>query len=281
MNYAFSAKHLAVLSTFVLVSCQGDVLKLENKPVSQKIKPISETLKPKAEDVAAIEPPAPFSKTETLSSQSLVLAFSWQAGFCENHEKKSECQSQRADRYDATHFTLHGLWPKKIYCNVSGKDKSRDKRGHWRDLPFVQTSVATRQKLQKIMPGTRSALDRHEWTKHGTCYSKEAETYYKDSLALMDAINASSVQKLFANNIGKNLDGASIRAAFDKSFGRGTGKRVRISCKNDGNRRLITELTIGLRGVVGPNPNIGKLTKWASRTKPGCPGGIVDAVGFQ
>ena len=282
MNFVLSGKHLVLFSVLILAACRGDVLDLESKNAAVKPK-LQQSSKAQISKKQETEPqePAAFSKTEKLKSQSLVLAFSWQAGFCENHEKKSECQSQRPDRYDATHFTLHGLWPKKSYCDVSAKVKSRDRRGHWLDLPSVQTSVATRQKLIKFMPGTRSALDRHEWIKHGTCYSKTAETYFRDSLTLMEKINTSAVQKLFAENIGKNLDGKTIRAAFDKSFGRGTGKRVRIACAKDGNRRLITELTIGLRGVVGANPDIGKLTTWASRTKPGCPGGIVDAVGLQ
>ena len=131
------------------------------------------------------------------------------------------------------------------------------------------------------MPGTQSGLDRHEGFKHGTCYSKVAETYYRDSLALLNRINASAVRNLFAKNIGKRIESTQIRAAFDEAFGRGTGGKVRIACKRDGDRLLITELTIGLHGVVGTHPNIGKLTRLARSTKIGCPGGIVDPVGLQ
>ena len=221
---------------------------------------------------------------ERVRSMSLVLAFSWQPAFCETASGKPECQSQSAGRYDTTHFSLHGLWPQprsKTYCKVSRRLKATDKRGHWFDLPAVQTTVATREQLQKVMPGTRSALDRHEWVKHGTCYSRNAETYYRDSLTLMETINASSVRELFANNIGKKLTTRQIRAEFDKAFGRGVGRHVRVACAKDGKRQLIKELTLGLSGVVGPSPNLKRLTRWARSTKPGCPGGIVDAVGLQ
>ncbi len=280
-------------AVLALTSCRSDVLSLRetdarNQPAAkQKTLPgVDPAIQPESGTEEANDQviASSFSKTERVPPMALVLAMSWQPGFCETAEKKSECQSQRPDRYDATHFTLHGLWPQprsKTYCNVKKINRQRDRAGNWLDLPAVQTSVKTRQRLQRVMPGTRSALDRHEWIKHGTCYSKGAETYYRDSLALMEAINNSAVQRMFERNIGKELTSGQIRAVFDTAFGRGTGKRVRVSCKRDGNRQLITELTLGLNGVVGDNPNIGRL---ASRSRPinaGCPRGIVDAVGLQ
>ena len=64
-------------------------------------------------------------------------------------------------------------------------------------------------------------------------------------------------------------------------LGCGEGRHVRVACVKDGKRQLIKELTLGLSGVVGPSPNLKRLTRWARSTKPGCPGGIVDAVGLQ
>jgi len=279
-----TAVALLLSSALALASCRGDALKLSDKDLPDAA--VSNSLEPEinVSDEETVVVNDPFAKTERVGSKSLVLAISWQPGFCEGHEKKSECQSQRPDRYDATHFSLHGLWPQprsNVYCEVSNNERSSSKRGYWLDLPSVQTSVATRRRLEKVMPGTRSALDRHEWTKHGTCYSKGAETYYRHSLALMDRINASAVQKLFAANIGKPIKSTAIRAAFDEAFGRGVGSKVRVACRRDGDRLLITELTLGLRGRLSDNPNIGKLSRWARSTKIGCPGGIVDPVGLQ
>lgn len=259
--------------SLVLAACREDAQDVANKPAASTVQ------NPTADPIID-----PVERQEHLQPKSLVLALSWQAGFCETHMKKPECRSQHAERYDATHFTLHGLWPqprRQVYCDVNTAVVSNDKRGKWRALPPVQTSDMLRDRLQKIMPGTRSALDRHEWIKHGTCYSKYAQTYYRDSLALMDAINTSAVQKLFATHIGKYLASSAIRRAFDKSFGNGTGKRVRIACKSANERRLITEITLGLRGVVTAHPDIGKLARNSGTTKPGCPGGIVDPVGLQ
>ncbi len=54
--------------------------------------------------------------------------------------------------------------------------------------------------------------------------------------------------------------------AFDAAFGTGAGERVRIACKRDGNRQIITELTIGLTGVVNGPATVGDLILAAAPT---------------
>ena len=119
----------------------------------------------------------------------MVLAISWQAGFCETRPRLPECRSQRSDRYDATHFALHGLWPQprnQAYCGVGEEDRELDKARRWSRLSGLGLSKELQERLLKIMPGARSFLHRHEWVKHGTCYSDDPETYYIDLLWLMD-----------------------------------------------------------------------------------------------
>jgi ribonuclease T2 len=213
-----------------------------------------------------------------------VLAVSWQAAFCEGKPEKAECKTQGPDRFDARHFALHGLWPQprsNIYCDVSSDLKIADKNGDWDRLPAPNLSVATRQKLVQMMPGTQSNLDRHEWIKHGTCFVDPAEDYFARSIALIEQLNRSKVQELFASSIGSELMGSAVRAAFDESFGEGAGDRVRIACKRDGSRNLIVELTIGLVGEIGDEPSLPELIAASEPTDPGCPRGIVDPVGLQ
>ena len=138
-----------------------------------------------------------------------------------------------------------------------------------------------RKALWRIMPGSRSFLHRHEWIKHGTCYSRTPERYYRDSVKLMQAINASPVRDLFARNIGRRLTNRQIRDAFDEAFGHGAGRRVRVSCKRDGRRELIVEITLGLAGDIGDEVDIGRLIAASPPTGSGCPAGIVDPAGFQ
>ena len=214
-----------------------------------------------------------------------VLSLGWEPGFCEGHPGKAECANQTLDHFDATHFTLHGLWPqprRREYCNVSQALIDTDRKRNWQALPEVDLDAATRARLVIAMPGTQSFLDRHEWIRHGTCYGRgDPETYFQQALSLLDEVNGSAVQTLFASNIGKEITVGEVRTTFDAAFGSGAGERVRLSCKRDGSRRLITEITVGLVARQGDTNKLADLIKASAATDPGCPSGIIDPVGFQ
>ena len=222
--------------------------------------------------------PGPISSAP---EQFLILAASWQPAFCETARNKPECTSMGKNRFDASHFSLHGLWPRDEYCGVRSSIEQLDRDGRWQQLPPVELPADLQKSLAEVMPGTRSQLERHEWIKHGTCYGTDEASYYAASLALMRQLNASKVRDLFADNVGKRLTQAQIRSAFDDSFGSGAGQRVRIACEDDGSRRIISELTIGLFGTVSDNTRIATLMRAARPTSGGCEGGIVDPVRLQ
>jgi ribonuclease T2 len=234
------------------------------------------------------EPPAgqppPVLETQpspAASDEFFILAVSWQPAFCEGASGKPECRSQTRDRFDASHFTLHGLWPEDEYCGVSRTDENLDRDGSWSDLPEVRLSTSLRRQLDTAMPGTASQLDRHEYLKHGTCFDGSAETYFAAALSLLEQLNASPVRDLFAENVGRRLTQRQLRAAFDRGFGKGIGQRVRLTCDNDGDRTLVSELTLGLWGVIDAEPDLAALLAAARPTSGGCDSGIVDAVGRQ
>ena len=216
-----------------------------------------------------------------------VFALSWQPAFCETKASKPECKAQNPAEFDASHFTLHGLWPQpngNFYCQVSPSEKANDTPAHWGDLPPVDLDAGTRAELEKVMPGTASKLERHEWIKHGTCYGKNQQEYFSDALNLMRTVNASPVRDLFTRSIGRQLTSEQIRNAFDQAFGAGAGDRGRVSCLVDpsSGRRMIGELTLGLSGPIGPDSKLADLLKASAPTsKAGCPKGTVDAIGFQ
>ncbi|WP_082434110.1 ribonuclease T2 family protein [Devosia sp. A16] len=228
--------------------------------------------------------PAPEPEPQTpsaTSEQFLILAASWQPAFCEGAANKPECRQQGSNRFDASNFSLHGLWPTGEYCGVQSKLEQLDRDGRWSALPPVELPAALRKTLDEVMPGTRSQLERHEWIKHGTCYGAGEASYFGTAIQLLAALNASKVRDLFAGNIGKTLTRDQIRDAFDDAFGRGAGQRVRIACDDDGKRRIISEITIGHWGNPGAAPDFGKLLRAARPTDGGCIGGIVDPVGLQ
>lgn len=228
------------------------------------------------------EAPAPERPVSPTQADAFyVLAVSWQPAFCETAPGKPECRSQSRDRFDATHFTLHGLWPRDEYCDVSARDEATDRDGRWSSLPALDLSSTLRRDLDTKMPGTLSQLDRHEWIKHGTCFAADAEVYFTAALALLDQLNASPVRDLFSGNTGKRLTQRQIRAAFDTGFGRGTGERVRIACDDDGDRTLVTELTLGLWGTIDATSNLAALLAAANPTSGGCSAALIDEVGLQ
>jgi ribonuclease T2 len=236
------------------------------------------------EPEAAATAPAP-KKPAPAASPAFVLAISWQPAFCEARSRKPECLFQTQTRFDGSHFTLHGLWPQpstKEYCGVSPAERDAAKSGRWQKLPKLDLSQRLAAELKEVMPGTQSHLDRYEWIKHGTCYpERDPETYYRDSLRLLAAVNGSAVRDLAARNIGREVRSADIRRAFDKAFGPGAGERVRVACRDDGARRLITELTIGLKGDISAGTKVSDLIMASAPTDPGCPSGVIDPAGLQ
>jgi ribonuclease T2 len=214
-----------------------------------------------------------------------ILAMSWQPTFCEGLPDKKECQAQTPQSFEASHFTLHGLWPQprnNIYCGVPRPQVDADAAHRWEELPQVELSAETRKGLDEVMPGTQSFLERHEWTKHGTCYpSGSVEPYFKDALRIMTAINQSPMQAFVAAHVGQTVQSADLRAKFDEAFGPGAGDRLRVACKPDGGRQLIAEITLGLGGDIPAGAPVKELIAGSRPTDPGCPSGIIDPVGLQ
>ena len=92
---------------------------------------------------------------------------------------------------------------------------------------------------------------------------------------MLEAINSSAVADLFAASTGKTVTQDEVRAAFDEAFGPGAGERVRLACDNDGQRRLIGELTIGLTGDIDGPESFADRIMDARPTDGGCDGGSV------
>lgn len=213
-----------------------------------------------------------------------IFAISWQPAFCATKPGKTECRTQTAGRFDATHFTLHGLWPQprsNAYCGVAQADIENDKSGKWDRLPEVILDDQTRQDLQRVMPGTQSDLERHEWIKHGTCYGEPMQTYFSQAIGLVAEVNGSPVQTLLASRIGQTVTADEIAAAFDAGFGQGAGSRIRVSCSTDpsSGTRMIGEITIALAGHPDSGDSLKTLMLAANPTADrGCPRGVVDAA---
>lgn len=225
--------------------------------------------------------PVPGASVPAGPAREYVLSVSWQPAFCEGHRRKPECRGQNGQSFDATNLTLHGLWPQDgEWCGVSASDKRLDQASRWDELPAVELSPATRRELERVMPGTASGLDRHEWLRHGTCHGGPAEDYFREALSLLREVNGSPLRDLLASKVGRQVTSDEIRAAFADGFGARAGDKVGVVCEGQGRPRLISELRISLKGRVGPGARLADLLASAPPAREGCPGGKVDAAGF-
>lgn len=228
------------------------------------------------EEIAENQPQAARSEERT----SAVLGISWMPGFCEKRPKTPECSRQRADSPDARQFSLSGIWHmRKTYCGVEAGLREQDKKREWLSLPELSLSVGLRLQLAEAMPGVASGFDRHQWVKYGTCSGMVAEDHYGRALRMLAVINGSAVRQLFESNLGGTISEEEVKAAFDAAFGAGAGSRVRMRCSKDGDRRVITGLTIGLGG--SQSEDLPTLIAAARETKFGCKEGVVDEAGLQ
>jgi ribonuclease T2 len=235
-----------------------------------------------ATDVCEPDPVRTTTSTEPSHPEN-VLAVSWQPAFCEIYRRKPECRGQAPHRFDATAFTLHGLWPEPRsleYCDVDPELVRLDETGRWDLLPRVDLDPAVREELAQAMPGVRSMLDRHAWIRHGSCYSRTADEYFGESLALLAELNASPVRALVASRIGEPLNVEQLRSAFDLAFGPGAGDRVAMDCDRVGRRRLVTGLRLNLSGEVTPDSALADLLAEADQSRGSCQEGIVDPAGW-
>lgn len=209
-----------------------------------------------------------------------VLALSWQPYFCSTKPEKLECQSLTQTSPASKQLSLHGLWPQgRQFCNVAQAHKQLDEQRKWDQLPEPAMTEPTRERIKAVMPGLQSHLHRHEWIKHGTCHGGPAEGYFARSSDFIEAVNASRVSKLFADNVGRSLTLEAIRAAFNEKFGEGAGARVMVSCKGHGANRMIEEVRINLAGDVKGSAPLGDLMRAARSQTKSCPGGLVKRVG--
>lgn len=209
---------------------------------------------------------------------SYTFTMSWEPAFCEGKPSIHECQTLTADRFDATHLALHGLWPDQSgdaahsygYCGVSSGDQSRDKAPTWCSLREPAYSDATHAALLTVMPGVDSCLDHHEWTKHGSCSGLTADQYFATAAGLVQAIAASSFGSYLAAHAGQTVDAAALRSAFEADFGAGSAGKVVMNCTRVGGASALLEVRLHLPRELRPVPELGAMLL-ATGDRGNCP----------
>ena len=286
-HYMLQIPEASPTNRWVEVNCGRFTDVAANDAGSTPIESSTEGASSAASSQAPAAEPAPDPGfAQTSKDEDFLLALSWQPSFCETRPNKPECTSQTDDRFDASHLVLHGLWPQprgNSYCGVSDRLVKLDKDRRWLELPPLELAAETRSALEIRMPGMASGLHRHEWYKHGTCYSNSPEEYYQESISLLDQVNQSSVRDLMVQNIDFLLTDIEIQQEFDAAFGQNAGNKVAVKCKRDIDEEreiMIVELWVNLKGKIEPNTVIANLLKAAPRARRDCRQGEIDPAGF-
>ena len=203
-----------------------------------------------------------------LVAADYVLAVNWYPSVCKTQNYRA-CKKMLP--FWQSNFTLHGLWPnRRHYCNVSARDRMLDKKGQWQKIK-LSISPMLAELLAQYMPGYISGLHKHEWVKHGSCYSKNPDSYFLDAISLVSQLNTSKVKQFFLEHRGKRVPTNRIRKVFDDEYFKGAGKRVKFICK----KGYLTEMRINLRGEITPKASLYDLMRHARKTSIGCNRGII------
>lgn len=215
---------------------------------------------------------------------SYKLAVSWQPAFCESHRGKPECKITDNTVYQASNFTLHGLWPNKRECGTNyglcGQYKQPVKS--FCDYEPIPMKSETVKILSEVMPSVAkgSCLDRHEWYKHGTCQTDwNADQYFATASRLVKEFNAQGIADFMSKNIGKTVKTNQFLNVVDKSFGKNASKRLSLGCDRDGN---LVDVFINLPKQIPENVALAELIQQAPESFSNRCGKRfgVDAIGY-
>lgn len=193
---------------------------------------------------------------------SYVLALSWQPAFCESHRAKPECRIKDKSSYQASHFTLHGLWPNQASCGIHYEfcDTSIHKQNSFCSYPALPLSMASRRQLERVMPSAAqgSCLQRHEWFKHGTCQSNLAiDAYFSLAVSLTRQFNDAGVSDFMSSHIGKTVTESAFKAVVDAANGGGAHNTIKLGCR----KGMLTDVWVYLPASLKLGDSLDDLMK--------------------
>jgi ribonuclease T2 len=187
--------------------------------------------------------------------------------------------------YQASHFTLHGLWPNKRECGIN-----YGLCGHYKqavnsfcDYEAVPMTKETVKILGEVMPSVAegSCLDRHEWYKHGTCQTDwQADQYFATAVRLVKEFNDQGIADFMKQNTGKMVSTTTFFKVLDQAFGKNASKRFSLVCDREG---LLVDVFINLPKQIPANVKLADLIQQAPQNFSNRCGTsfTVDAIGYR
>ncbi len=192
-----------------------------------------------------------FSFFKSTVSKENLFSVSIQQNFCRFHKNKKECRSLNRNSFVQNNFTLHGLWPQPRSRHDCSNKYDRIDNALWSELRVK-------------MPGVMSGLAKHEWRKHGSCYGKSEQGYFKDSLKLLDEVNKSALRNFVFSHKGKVVTKEQINQVLKQP------RKVQLVCK----KGYISEIRFSLKGDISKN-SLEELQQGAKSLHGGCQRGKI------
>lgn len=180
----------------------------------------------------------------------MLLAASWQSGFCVSHGDKPECKNL-GGTYAASNFVVHGLWPNAydgdhpFYCGVASSQIELDKAKAWCSMNNYGVSSGALANLSYYMPGVQSCLDKHEWYKHGTCANSSPDAYWNTTSGMVSRLNSTGFAAFVRKNIGKYVTRSQLLSSFSSSVG--STSALALKCTKTNNISYLTEVWINVK----------------------------------
>ena len=204
------------------------------------------------------------SESRSGNSDSSLLALTWGPSLCKADPANSGCKSGHVGKLGQT-LVLHGLWPQpstEQYCNVPERGANRRS---------VELPDDVRKTLQSMMSDEK-VMAPHEWYAHGTCSGATPPDYFSVAAALTEQARR-VLNPVFGRADGKALPPQAVRETFDAAFGRGTGQRVGLTCRDVAGQPVVYEVRLSLPSVTDllAQKNAGKAVSLADSLAKGPP----------
>ena len=181
MNRAFAATSAiaAALSVPTVASAQAYQCRVDNGAIS----------------LPAIQRDGPVRQTRVTG---YTLALSWSPEFCRFRDDEARHARQCSGRSGRFAFVVHGLWPESAGGNWP----------QWCPTRRRPSADAVRASLC-MTPSTR--LIAHEWAKHGSCMTRDPDTYWRITRILWRSLRWPDFDRLSRQ---RNLTARDIRSTF-------------------------------------------------------------------
>ncbi|WP_170150042.1 ribonuclease T2 family protein [Kushneria sinocarnis] len=196
------------------------------------------------------------SPTRLTDFEHYTLALSWHPGFCHVEGRgRAECATDTPDGL----LVLHGLWPslpqqlrqqgvaQSEWWQAGCYHFSGEPRGGFCRLTPLTLEDRLQGRLEQAMPGTRSCLERHEYTKHAACFGLSAQDYFSTALQLYRRINASDWSDFMRLRAGTMVARETLLARFREEFRTDSTRALRLDCERREGVAWLTGIAIGIQ----------------------------------